>query len=365
MSNAPPANLTDIPKKHRAAIYDKPGTLSTKVVEVDTPEPGPGEVLIRLTHSGVCHSDYSVMVNGWKALPFPTPEGQVGGHEGVGFVAKLGSGLEKSPVKVGDRVGIKWVSAICGACPACMHGHDALCPNNKVSGYFTPGTFQEYTVGPADYVTPIPDGLDSEIAAPMLCAGVTVHSALKKADVAGGKFVVVMGAGGGLGNIAVSIASKGVGARVIGIDHGSKEKLVKDAGAEFFIDFTKVTDVEKAVKDATDGLGAHAVLVLTASNAAYAQAPTLCRFGGRVVCVGIPDGELAPIGSAAPALLIFKELTIKGSAVGNRLEAIETLDFARRGIATSKIRTAKLEDLTSVFQEMHDGKIEGRVVLEI
>lgn len=284
---------------------------------------------------------------------------------GVGFVAKLGPGLDKSPVKVGDRVGIKWVSAICGACPACMHGHDALCPNNKVSGYYTPGTFQEYAVGPADYVTPVPDGLDSALAAPMLCAGVTVHSALKKAQVAGGKFVVVMGAGGGLGNIAVSIASKGVGARVIGIDHGSKEKLVKDAGAEFFIDFTKVTDVEKAVKDFTDGLGAHAVLVLTASNTAYAQAPGLCRFGGRVVCVGIPEGELQPIGGAIPAVMIFKELTITGSAVGNRLEAIETLDFAKRGIATSKIRLAKLEDLTSVFQEMHDGKIEGRVVIEM
>jgi propanol-preferring alcohol dehydrogenase len=81
MSQAP-ADLTNIPKKHKAAIYDKPGTLSTKVVEVDTPEPGAGEVLVRLTHSGVCHSDYSVMVNGWKALPAPTPEGQVGGHEG-------------------------------------------------------------------------------------------------------------------------------------------------------------------------------------------------------------------------------------------------------------------------------------------
>lgn len=81
-SSAPPANLTDIPKKHKAAIYDKPGTLSTKVVEVDTPEPGQGEVLVRLTHSGVCHSDYGVMMNAWKALPFPTAEGQVGGHEG-------------------------------------------------------------------------------------------------------------------------------------------------------------------------------------------------------------------------------------------------------------------------------------------
>lgn len=76
-----PANIGEIPKKHKAAVYDKPGTASTKVVEVDTPEPGPGQVLVRLTHSGVCHSDYSIMTNSW-AMPAPTPEGQIGGHEG-------------------------------------------------------------------------------------------------------------------------------------------------------------------------------------------------------------------------------------------------------------------------------------------
>jgi propanol-preferring alcohol dehydrogenase len=79
------------------------------------------------------------MMNAWKALPFPTQEGQVGGHEGVGFVAKLGPGLESSPVKVGDRVGIKWMSAVCNACPACLHGRDAVCANGKISGYYTPG----------------------------------------------------------------------------------------------------------------------------------------------------------------------------------------------------------------------------------
>jgi hypothetical protein len=79
---SPPADLTNIPKKHKAAVYDKPGTLSIKVTEIDTPEPAQGEVLVRLTHSGVCHSDYGVMMNAWKALPAPTPEGQVGGHEG-------------------------------------------------------------------------------------------------------------------------------------------------------------------------------------------------------------------------------------------------------------------------------------------
>ncbi|KAL0258856.1 hypothetical protein SLS55_006360 [Diplodia seriata] len=92
----------EIPKKYKAIIYDKPGEISTKVVELDTPEPGPGEVLINL----------------WSQMPFPTQEGQVGGHEGVGKIVKMGPGADSAAVKVGDRVGIKWVSGICGSCGA-------------------------------------------------------------------------------------------------------------------------------------------------------------------------------------------------------------------------------------------------------
>lgn len=117
----------DIPKKYKAVVYDKPGSISTKVVEHDTPEPGPGEVLIRLSHSGVCHSDMGVMENSWRGLPLPTPEGQVGGHEGVGVVQKLGPGAELGNVKVGDRVGIKWIAYACASCQACLEGEDGVC----------------------------------------------------------------------------------------------------------------------------------------------------------------------------------------------------------------------------------------------
>ncbi|BEI80840.1 hypothetical protein CcaverHIS002_0113690 [Cutaneotrichosporon cavernicola] len=362
---SPPADLTNIPKKHKAAIYDKPGTLSIKVTEIDTPEPAQGEVLVRLTHSGVCHSDYGVMMNAWPALPAPTPEGQVGGHEGVGYVAKLGPGLDNSPVKVGDRVGIKWMSAVCNACIPCLSGRDASCTAGKISGYFTPGTFQQYAIAPASYVTPIPEGLDSASAAPQLCAGLTVYAALQKADVSAGQFVVIMGAGGGLGHLACSLAANGLGARVIGIDHGSKKDVANANGVEFFIDFTQTKDVAAKVMEITGGLGAHAVLVLTASNAAYGQSLTFLRFGGTAVCVGVPEGEMVPVASAAPPLFIFKELRLVGSAVGGRLQAIETLDFAARGVIKTHYKTAKLEDLAQVFQDMEDGKIQGRVVLEM
>jgi alcohol dehydrogenase, propanol-preferring len=263
-------STSELPKTYKAIVYDQPGKISTKVVDQEMPTPGPGEVLINLTHSGVCHSDFGIMTNTWKALPHPTQPGQVGGHEGVGKIVAMGPGTDTSDRKVGDRVGIKWISAICGSCPACLSGHDGVCFNQKVSGYYTPGTFQQYVVGPADYVTPIPESLPSDAAAPMLCAGVTVYSALRKSGAKSGDWVVLLGAGGGLGHIATQIASRGMGMRVIGIDAGAKEDLVKESGAEVFIDHTKGS-AEDEVKKATKGLGAHAVIVLTAANAAYAR----------------------------------------------------------------------------------------------
>ncbi|KAI9731038.1 MAG: hypothetical protein M1834_005501 [Cirrosporium novae-zelandiae] len=357
----------DLPKQYKAVVYDKPGSISTKIEMLDVPEPGFGEVLINLTHSGVCHSDLGVMTNSWHHLPFPTPPGQVGGHEGVGIVVKLGPGAEKSTVKVGDRVGVKWVSATCGTCPACLEYEDGICFNQKISGYYTPGTFQQYVLGPANYITPIPEELSSADAAPMLCAGVTTYSALKKSGAKPGQWVIISGAGGGLGHIAVQLAAKGMGFRVLGIDHGSKAQFVKDSGAEAFIDITAHDDesIVDEVKGHTGGLGAKAVIVCTASNRAYAQAIDMLRFGGTLVCVGMPEGDPVPIAKSYPAAMVFKHATITSSAVGDRMEAIEALDFAARGIVKTHHRIEKMEKLTEVFKEMEAQKLQGRVVLDL
>lgn len=106
-------------------------------------------------------------MSSYYSLPVATAENQCGGHEGVGEVVKMGPGTEKSVIKVGQRVGIKWIASICWSCPACLTGRDGLCQNQKISGYMVPGTFQQYVCSAADYVTPIPDGLESADAAPM------------------------------------------------------------------------------------------------------------------------------------------------------------------------------------------------------
>ncbi|KAK4210934.1 chaperonin 10-like protein [Rhypophila decipiens] len=366
-----------LPKTHKAIVYPSPGStpLKTAITTIPTPRPAPGEVLVRLTHSGVCSSDLGILTNS-VGFP-PTPENQVGGHEGVGHVVAFGESTADTALagnlKIGDRVGIKWVSAICGCCMPCLSGRDALCEKVKVSGYVTPGTFQEYVIAPATYVTPIPEGLESEIAAPMLCGGLTVYSALRKSGAQAGDFVVIPGAGGGLGHLAVQIAARGMGLRVIGIDAGPKEEFVKSLGAEVFFDITKYSqDAEGSAKLAEDvkaatprGAGAASVIVCVGSTAVYAQAIHFLGFGGSLVCVGLTKDLTVPIGGAFPNLMIAQELRILGSAVGNRKEAIEVLEMAARGVVKTHVTVEPMSKLTEVFEKLSKGQLHGRVVIDL
>ncbi|KAJ9640853.1 hypothetical protein H2204_003142 [Knufia peltigerae] len=365
----------DIPSHHEAAVYDEPGKISTKLETVETPRPNVGEVLVRLTHSGVCASDMAVMTMGWKHLVRPTPKGQVGGHEGVGVVVALGSDADSPGLEVGQRVGIKWLASVCGNCEACLSGADSCCTAKKISGYHVPGTFQQYALAPAQYVTPIPDGLASEQAAPLLCGGLTVYSALRKSGAHPGDWVVVPGAGGGLGHLCVQIG-RAMGFRMIGIDSGTKKSLVKDeCGAEGFVDLGDynnndgddggATKMIEDVKLMTGGPGAKAVIVCAASNAAYAQGLRMLKFRGTLVCVGVPEGERVPIESADPGSIAGRELRIVGSAVGTRKDAIDVMELASRGIVKTHVEIFGMEQLTTVFQKMHAQQLQGRAVISL
>lgn len=298
-----------IPKTHLAATYSNPGTTEIEIVEIDTPEPADGEVLIKLQYSGVCHSDYAFIANVWKHMPEGTPRGQIGGHEGTGTVVKLGPNVKAR--RVGDRVGVKWITSTCLTCEACLMGEESRCAHKKVAGYRTPGTFQQYICSDAAYVTPIPNEIDMAAAAPLLCGGVTVYNAILKADLRPGDWVALPGAGGGLGHLAIQYANS-MGFQALAIDHGSKKDFCLEMGAKGFLDFTQYDDKALAseVANMTDG-GCHAVLVLNGSTKSYDSAIHLLRYGGTMVCVGVPD-VAAPISSALPSLLITKKLNIRG-----------------------------------------------------
>lgn len=212
-------------------------------------------------------------------------------------------------------------------------------------------------------MTPIPESLSSPDAAPMLCAGLTVYAALLKANAKSGDWVAVSGAGGGLGHIALQIGSRGMKFRMIGIDHPSKASLVKDCGAESFVDMTAFDDagIAEEILRITDGEGAKAVIVCAGANRAYGQALSMVGFGGTVVCVGIPEGVPVLMAGAYPGQMLTQQKSIVGSSLGSQKEAIKVLELAAKGVVKTKIRIDKLEKLTDIFQEMADGKMEGRV----
>ncbi|KIW17963.1 hypothetical protein PV08_05158 [Exophiala spinifera] len=337
-----------VPKQAKAIIYSQPGTTETKIVDVEVPEPQDGEILVRITHSGVCHTDYSLATQ--RLGHVRLPEGQIGGHEGVGIVVKLGPGVTAR--KLGERIGIKWIASSCLTCDMCLYGYESKCALRKVSGLGHPGTFQQYLVTHAQYATPIPPGVDSAKAAPLLCGGITVYVALQRADLSPGNWVAVSGGGGGLGSLAIQYA-KTMGLHVLAIDHTSKADFCRSIGADAFLDFTKFggDDGDKAlvddVKRITDG-GAHAILVCNSSAKSYDQSLDMVRYGGTVVCVGLPESSSAPISCATPSNMIMNRLTIKGTMIGNRKDAVECLQPLARGQIDPQVTVRPMSHLSQV-----------------
>src|SRR5579871_5346566 len=182
--------------------------------EVPTPEPGEGEVLVRVEACGVCHSDLHLADGDWDMLKAITKTPLILGHEVVGSVVKFGLGANS--LKLGDRVGIPWLHWSCGECEFCKEGREVLCSKQRVTGCTVDGGFAEFIRAPATHVAKIPDSLRTEETAPLLCAGLTVYRALKQSGLKPGQRLAVFGIGG-LGHLAIQMA-KAMGAWVCGVD---------------------------------------------------------------------------------------------------------------------------------------------------
>ncbi|KAJ3935747.1 MAG: chaperonin 10-like protein [Lentinula lateritia] len=351
-----------IPRTQIAAVIEEAG--GELQIKKDHPvkrpeELAPGECLVKLQCSGACHSDLHAALGDW---PVPPRLPLIGGHEGVGIVVAIGRNTVDSPVKLGDRVGIKWIANSCLNCEQCRKGREQNCAKALYSGYAIDGTFQEYVVSYVNYVTPIPEGFPSDAAASVLCAGVTVYRAIKHSQTNPGDWIVIPGAGGGLGHLAVQYA-RVRGLRVIAIDTGvEKKNLCLKLGAEKWIDFKESKDTVKQVLDATDGLGAHSALVAASSSQGYEQAVEYLRPGGVLMCNGLPGSATL---SASIFFTVFKSITICGSYVGNRQDAIEAIDIAARGLVNVHFVNRPLADLKDVYDGMMNGTIAGRVVLDM
>lgn len=242
-----------------------------------------------LTQYTRSHSDVRNVI-GWGTYT------SIPGHEGIGRVVAVGPSVSTSLLNT--RVGIKWLYSACSSCSVCRSGYHNNCSKQTNSGRQVTGTLQEYMIADAKFASRIPEELASEIAAPLLCAGLSMAGAVDKFDgeLKKGDWVVVPGAGGGLGHIGVQIAARVKGYKVIAIDTGDEKRaLCGTLGAEEFIDFAK-EDVESKVKELTDGEGAHGIVIVPGSEKAYELAPKLIRNRGVLVCVGLPkDGYHIPI----------------------------------------------------------------------
>lgn len=321
------------------------------LVERDIPEPGPGQVLVRIEACGLCHTDIHAANGDWPVTPTPP---FVPGHEGIGTVEKLGAGVTGR--SIGDRVAIAWLGDACGECRYCIDGRETLCEKQENSAYSIDGAFADYAVASAKYVVAVPDGLSSFEAAPLSCAGLTTYKALKVAKIVPTENVAIFGIGG-LGHLAVQYA-RIMGGNVIAVDiEDAKLRLATELGADHTVNAATVDPVQ-----AIQALGgADVALVLAASNTVFAQAFASLRRGGRLICVALPaHGEMSiPIFDT-----VVKGISIIGSIVGTRQDLAEVFALQVAGKTKVIAESRKIDDVNEAIAEVLSGKVPARLVFE-
>lgn len=319
--------------------------------EVPVPEPGPGQLLVRLETCGICHTDIHAAHGDWPVKPaLPL----IPGHEGVGIVERVGAGVPES--RIGQRVALPWLGSACGECGFCVSGWETLCEAQQNTGYSIDGGYAEYAAADARYAVPVPDGVPPLEASPLTCAGVTTYKAVKVGGVRPADRVAVFGIGG-LGHLAIQYA-RIAGGFVTAVDvEPEKLELARELGADHVVD-GGAGDPAQAIQAAG---GADVAIVLAAAPSAFEQALRSLRRGGRLVCVGIPAGGVLPV----PIFeAVIKGISVIGSIVGTRKDLAEVFALHAAGRTTVTAEPRKLEDVNEAFEEILGNRIPARLVIE-
>lgn len=332
---------------HRAvqvAAVDAPLTL----VEVDTSQPGPGQVRIAVAACGVCGTDHGFVAGGFPGINWPLTLG----HEIAGTIAELGSGV--TDWQLGERVAVGWFGGHCNHCIPCRKGDFIHCANGQVPSWHYPGGYAESVTVPANALARIPDGLSFAEAAPMGCAGVTTYHALRSTRARPGDRVAVLGLGG-LGHLGVQFA-KAMGFETIAIARGAtKEPDARTLGAHHYIDST-AGDVGQAMQE----LGGAAVVLATAANSrAMADTITGLQPRGELVIIGVTADPL-PI---SPLQLISPGLSVTGHPSGTARDIEETMNFAVLSGVRARIEERPLAQAAEAYAAMEAGRARYRMVL--
>ncbi len=319
-----------------------------QIVERDIPNPGAGQVRIKVQACGVCHSDVLTKEGAWPGIQYP----RVPGHEVAGIVDEVGAGV--SAWKKGQRVGVGWHGGQDGTCLACRRGDFRNCRNLKIPGISYDGGYQQYMVAPVEALAVIPESLSDAEAAPLLCAGITTFNALRHSGAFPGDLVAVQGIGG-LGHLGIQFANK-FGYKVVAVGRGSENAaLAKKLGASVYIDSQSTNAAEELQK-----LGGAQVILATAPSS-KAMSELIDGLG--------PNGKLMVIGATfdaievTPIQLITGSRTIQGWASGTPTDSEDTLRFAELTGVRPMIETCPLEKAAEAYARMMSGKAEFRVVL--
>lgn len=331
----------------RAMQVSAPGG-EFELVQKEFPEPGPGQVRIRVQACGVCHSDSLTKLGYWPGIQYP----RVPGHEVAGIVDAVGPDVPL--FKPGQSVGLGWHGGHCNFCEPCRRGDFVLCQNGPVSGINFDGGYADYVIAPANALAIMPEGITPTDAAPLLCAGITTFNALRNAGARPGDTVAILGIGG-LGHLAIQYAVKS-GFRTVAIARGAdKGPLATQLGAHLYIDSTAQDPAAELKK-----LGGAKIILSTITSGKALEwvldglAPT-----GKFIVVGAPDGPI--VINAFPLLLGRR--TVAGWPSGTGMDSEDTLNFSVLTGIRPMNEVYPLEQAEEAYNRMMSGHARFRVVL--
>ncbi len=319
-----------------------------ELVERELPQPGPGEVRVKVQACGVCHSDSIAKERLLPGIRYPI----VPGHEVAGVIDAIGNGV--IGWTAGTRVGVGWFGGACGRCEPCRRGEQVYCRKLRIPGINYDGGYADAMVAPADALALIPDELSAVEAAPLLCAGVTTYNALRESGARPGDLVAILGIGG-LGHLGVQFAAK-MGFHTVAIARGTeKETLAKQLGAHIYLN----SETQNVAAELTKLGGAKAILAtVTNAKAMSAVIPGLA-VQGRLIVVGVGRDPI----EVSASDLIGGGRTVVGHASGTSMDSQDTLAFSALSGVRPTIETVPLERAADAYDKMMRNEARFRMVL--
>lgn len=319
-----------------------------EVVERELPQPGFGEVRIKVEACGVCHSDSIAKEGFFPTIPYPI----IPGHEVAGIIDAIGAGVEGWTV--GARVGVGWFGGHCGRCEPCRRGDLICCVNLRIPGVNCDGGYAEAMIAQANALVRIPDELSAEDAAPLLCAGVTTYNALRNSGARQGDLVAVLGIGG-LGHLGVQFAAK-MGFRTVAIARREgMEELARQLGAHLYIDNEK----QDVAAELTRLGGAKVILATVPDSKAMSAVIPGLSVRGTLIMIGV---GMEPVQVSALDVIAANR-TVKGHASGAAIDSEDALNFSVLSGVRPTIETMPLERAAEAYDRMMSSRARFRMVL--